>query len=126
MANRKRKPSLPPFESFEPKRWHEGGGSVVVTAQQVARGLLRITDREDINPTPLRVAAILLVRLEDMRTDVLNRVKQALPALSRGDEVRVRHELWAIQRDLATYYEGEFHGIRVTTDMAYHRSRLDA
>lgn len=121
-----RKRKLPPFESFEEKRWHRSGNSILATAQQVAEGLLKLTTREDINPTPIRVAAIILMRLEEMRLDAERRTRLALGALDQGDEARARSELGAVLENLQAAFDGNIHGVCVTKDLAYHGSRLAA
>lgn len=123
---RSRKPGIPEMKWATPPRWQSEVSSILCTAQHVANGLLKLKARQDIPETLVNVAALLLMRLDDMRTDTHERARLAQRALEAGDVTRALWELTAIQTGSEAQRDGGYHGVRITTDMAFYGSRLTA
>ena len=77
------------FKPVTPQRWQHasfGKVSILVTVDQVVRGLIKLEDRLPEWRTPLAVSQVLLLRLETMRAEVKERAGRLTAALASGDQ----------------------------------------
>lgn len=112
------------FKPVTPQRWQHasfGKVSILVTVDQVVRGLIKLEDRLPEWRTPLAVSQVLLLRLETMRAEVKERAGRLTAALASGDQELARLEADAISQLVCTWRPHDppgqaLHGVKVTTD----------
>lgn len=102
----------------ELERWQypDANSSIVVTAEQVAKGLQNLAHRYPDLQTPLNVATVLLLRLERMRRIAKDHSAAGKQALLDGDAENAWAHADVIAESTSSYSETQ-HGICVTRDL---------